>query len=1482
MPLPRFLRLLVFIAAGAAGLTSPAAQDDWVATAAHRIRRSEYDVTFQPESMIPGHPGGLQAVNRRQDLRAYFLPEGIDLIRRSSGAPSFAFHLSLREIRGAGGVEQVGPPPGLLPDGRFVHYSRGPIIESYENREEGIQATLELAGAAQGSAGQVVFDLATDLEPVAAADGSAVSFYRGGEAQIEIRLLRASESPGAEVPAKLTAQAGSLAIAYGPASGESSVQIHFALTGSGSALSGHGLSTTPDWMAEGDQSDASFGWSVSTAGDVNGDGFSDVVVSASQFDNGQTDEGRAYLYMGSATGLSPSPVWTAESDQAFAYFGSAVSTAGDVNGDGFADVIVGAQEYDNGQTDEGRVYLYLGSASGLQAAPSWTAEGNRTRAVFGSSLGAAGDVNGDGRGDVIIGAFKYRVENDNEGRAFVYLGTSSGLAASPVWMAHGGQFNAEYGIAVGTAGDVNADGYADIIVGALQHSNGQTNEGRVYVYHGSGSGPGVSAAWQYESDQAFAYLGFSAALAGDVNGDGYSDVIVGADQFDNGQSNEGRAFVFLGSGSGLASTPAWTAESNQVNGSMGKQVGTAGDVNGDGYADVVVGARSFDNGQTDEGRAFVYLGSASGLNSTPAWMAEGDQASARYAGSAATAGDVNGDGYGDLLVGANLHDGDLVDEGRAYLYLGSAKGLVAQAAAARESDQEADRFGVAAAAGDVNGDGFTDLVIGADQYDAGEVDEGRAFLFLGSAAGLETTPVWTAEGNEAGAAFGASVAAAGDINGDGFADIVVGAPGHDGGSADAGGVFIFAGSGSGPSAAAGWSIYGDQGGGALGFALAAAGDVNRDGYADIVLAAPGYDNGQRDEGKAYGYLGGPSGPAATPFWTFEGDQAGAGLGACVAAAGDVNRDGFSDLFVAAPAYDNTQTDEGRGYLFLGSPTGLGASAIWTQEGGQAYAGFGAAAATAGDVNGDGFSDLLVGAPLFDNGQPDEGRVYLYSGQPLGLTAAPTWTEESNQAGARLGAAVGSGGDVNGDGFRDVIVGAPGYDNGQADEGRVLLFYGSSWGPEGAPAWTTEGDQDGAAYGSVATFAGDINGDGFSDVIVTAPSFDNDEVDEGRSLLFYGNEGDGLDRAPRQYRSDHTSLISLLGTSESQTSMRLDATGRSPLGRARVRLEWEVKPLGVPFDGTGTSRGTFTDTGAPSSGGSFASLDEAVVWLQPGASLKWRLRVQTDSPYFPQSPWMSLPDNSVTETDARTAGCHDLDSDGYGSPPEAACLVGGFAADCDDASAAIYPGAPQTCDGLNNDCNAAGWPSLTGTNEFDDDGDMRKECEGDCDDASAAVFPGAPQVCDGINNDCASPGWPSLAGTNESDNDGDAFSTCQGDCDDADISAWTTPSEVRDLLLEHDSLTGITTLAWTQPASLGATSVRYDALRSSAPNDFQSGATCSESDDASDATYLEPDSPSLQGFFFYLIRAENACPLAAGVGPLGFSSSGMPISGRSCP
>src|SRR5262249_47630287 len=154
------------------------------------------------------------------------------------------------------------------------------------------------------------------------------------------------------------------------------------------------------------------------------------------------------------------------------------------------------------------------------------------------------------------------------------------------------------------------------------------------------------------------------------NGDGYSDVVIGAGLWGTTTPGEGRAFVYLGGAGGLATTAVWVVDpTDQVTARFGYWVASAGDVNGDGYADVLVGASTWDGTATDEGRAYLFLGGASGPSTTPAWVLDPtDQMAAKFGAALASAGDVNGDGYSDVVVGANQWAGAAAGEGRAYLF----------------------------------------------------------------------------------------------------------------------------------------------------------------------------------------------------------------------------------------------------------------------------------------------------------------------------------------------------------------------------------------------------------------------------------------------------------------------------------------------------------------------------------------------------------------------------------------------------------------------------------------------------------------------------------------------------------------------------------------------------------------------------------------------------------------------------------------------
>ena len=526
---------------------------NWWATVQKDIRRSEYHITWQDRTSLPDVPAAYQAPNRVQNLRIYFTRAGIRVIPRTETTPGWQWGLSLTGYGYAGDVKPVAAAD-LSASANRIEYRRGALTEWYVNDEHGLGQGFTLRAPPEPKVSdhqsQIVLEIAFSgsLTPRLSGAGDAVEFATpDGVSVLRYGEMHGRDATGRELPARFAVNDGHVTIVVDTTSAVYPIAIDPVITA---------MSSPADWTAESDQADANFGISVGTAGDVNGDGYADVIVGAHYYDNGEADEGRAFVYRGSATGLSTTANWTAESDQAEAWFGYSAGTAGDVNGDGYADVIVGAFYYDNGEVNEGRAFVYHGSATGLSTTADWTAESDQVNAIFGWSAGTAGDVNGDGYADVIVGAPNYDSPSSAEGRAFVYHGSATGLSATADWTAESNQAHALLGASVGTAGDVNGDGYADVIAGAPGYDNPEDLEGRAFVYHGSAMGLSTMADWTAESDQAGAEFGYRVGTAGDVNGDGYADVIVGAYAYDNPEASEGRAYVYYGNGgAGLSLDP---------------------------------------------------------------------------------------------------------------------------------------------------------------------------------------------------------------------------------------------------------------------------------------------------------------------------------------------------------------------------------------------------------------------------------------------------------------------------------------------------------------------------------------------------------------------------------------------------------------------------------------------------------------------------------------------------------------------------------------------------------------------------------------------------------------------------------------------------------------------------------------------------------------------------------------------------------------
>jgi len=1213
--------------------------DAWMSHIQGNLAREEYCFSALDES------GVWSAPNRPHGIRSRIQARGIEVFPRSvssSGANS-PWTLRLGTVSfGRGGEQPELDCLGLSVSGPRATLDHVYFAEFFQNSEKGIEQVWTVRTRPPGPGLlEIVLSIEGDLSMRIEESGTSGVFVdSSGEARLRYEGLRAVDGTSRPLVARFVPK-------------HAGVVVEVADDAAVYPLVIESLLTNPAWTADGDQADALFGSCVSTAGDVNGDGYSDVIVGAPRYDNGEIDEGRAYAYYGSPSGLSSGQNWMAESNQTGAQFGTSVSTAGDVNGDGYSDVIVGAPRHGNGELNGGRAYIYHGSPSGLSTVDAWTAESNQADALFGTSVSTAGDVNGDGYSDVIVGAPRSDNGELDEGQAYVYHGSPSGISLSSVWIADGNQINSSFGTSVSTAGDVNADGYFDVIVGAHGYDNGEVNAGQAYVYHGSPAGLSAGSAWMAEATQPDSGFGFSVATAGDVNGDGYSDVIVGAYRFDDGEIDEGRALVFHGSAVGLSPSAAWTVDSDQAGAELGVSVSTAGDVNGDGYSDVLIGAGKYDETEVDDGRAFVYLGSVAGLAQNPVWMAESDQTGAQFGASVSTAGDVNGDGYSDVLIGAGLYDGyeydaDVPDAGRAYAYLGSGLGPPPGASWMAQGNQAHAGVGYSvSSAGDVNGDGYSDVVVSAYAYDNGHRDEGRVYVYHGSGDGLSPIFAWTAESNQASAYFGYEVATAGDVNGDGYSDVIIGALKFDNGDFLAGRAYVYHGSPTGLLSVPAWTA---QPGTEPEISVSTAGDVNGDGYSDVIIGTPN----ESELGLASVYLGSAAGLSQSPAWTAQSEQIRARFGWSVATAGDVNGDGYSDVLVGASYFDNGAVDlnHGRAYAYYGSSTGLSTTAAWTTSPNEAQARFGASVASAGDVNGDGYSDVIVGAHYHHVGETNDhgGGAYVYLGSAAGLSTSAAWSAEAGQRFENYGFSVSAAGDVNGDGYSDVIVGASGscVQSGEQVyclDGRAYLYLGAASGLSAAASWTGESNAPEAGFGWSVAAAGDVNGDGYSDIIVGEPWRGFNQGLEGRAFLFLGNSGSGgLIRALQQRTWSNVRPISVYGLAGaggrcilrawfSKNLMRFAwATARRPY----AWLEWEVKPFGQAFDGIGINRGA-PQSLVPSEGtivfNEMISLSSASAG-EDGRLFHWRVRVATNNPLFPRTSWFSVPGSNITEAKLR--------------------------------------------------------------------------------------------------------------------------------------------------------------------------------------------------------------------------------------------------------
>ena len=994
-----------------------------------------------------------------------------------------------------------------------------------------------------------------------------------------------------------------------------------------------------------DLRDAS-GYSVSSAGDVNGDGYDDLIIGAYGADPNGVDSGETYVVYGGENAPGTDGVLALSALDGTSGFiltgidpadasGASVSSAGDVNGDGYDDLIIGAYGADPNGDGSGETYVVYGGASApgtdgvlalsaLDGANGFTLTGIDPDDVSGASVSSAGDVNGDGYDDLIIGARRADPNGDRSGETYVVYGGASAPGANGVldlsdaealggtngFTLNGIDRGDVSGYSVSSAGDVNGDGYDDLIIGARGADPNGARSGETYVVYGGTSAPGTDGVLDLsalDGTNGFTLTGMDAddrsgrsvSSAGDVNGDGYDDLIIGAHRADPNGANSGETYVVYGGAnapgtdgvlalSALDGTNGFTLTGIDPDDESGRSVSSAGDVNGDGYDDLIIGARFGDpDGKSDAGETYVVYGGArapgtdgvlalSALDGTNGLTLTGVDPGDRSGVSVSSAGDVNGDGFDDLIIGAPGAEPNGTRSGETYVVYGGATGTESLAPVTEVGTGSVDNFTGNAGAdtfteigtGDVVRGGAGDDRISVTSLDFAHLHGGTGsdmLVLAGSDLSLDLTGAGTA---------GVDSVEIFDLSGTGADTLVLDALAvfdvteeRDGGMAslDVRGAaedsvdlkgFVF--NSTETEDGTTYNVYRDgnaevrvqDGVGAPVFISPGSASVAENlSVEDVVYTAVAEDadgdtltyslSGTDAEDFTIDAVTGDVRFKAEPdFENPDDDDTDNVYDVTVTASdgddADSNRTDHAVAITVTDAYDEISL------ALLNGTNGF------TLTGIDRFDASGTSVSSAGDVNGDGYDDLIIGAPGADaTGKADAGETYVVFGGAsapgtdgvLALSALDGTNGFTLTGIDRLGQSgfsVSSAGDVNGDGYDDLIIGAPAPALGSSRRGENLagetyVVYGGASAPgtetddddddgrevfdlsalNGTNGFTLTGIDPDDESGRSVSSAGDVNGDGYDDLIIGARFADPDwKADAGETYVVYGGAGAG--------------------------------------------------------------------------------------------------------------------------------------------------------------------------------------------------------------------------------------------------------------------------------------------------------------------------------------------------------------------------------------
>jgi len=1222
---------------------------------------------------------------------------------------------------------------------------RDGITETFTQQEDGFEHAWILHDEPPGS-GEIRIDLEVPGARLLSIDDEKTSavFASASGARWGYSDLAVFDADGNTVSAWMVGVAGGISIALQPDGHRWPIEVD-PLISTLEPLADPNPAAVPIEASSGQAYDW-FGRGVTDAGDIDGDGFDDILIGAYGEDDNGSQAGAVYAYYGSPSGIdmNTEQKMVIPSTGVDHFAGFSVAGGGDIDSDGFADVVVGAYGDTENGLYSGAVFVLYGSADGLDV--------NRLHKVIASD-GSTGDWFGhsvdmsEGPGArVLVGAFADDPNGSESGSAYLYSGGPLGIdpASEVKFIASDGQMSDYFGWSVAFVGD-------SVIIGAKGDDDVAFDAGAVYHY--TDASP-VDETKIYGSHENYGYFGAAVDGAGDVNGDCIDDFIVGApgvDGLGNSFDDRGSVYLFtnLISGVGVSSPQPYN------DGNFGFSVSGAGDVNNDGFDDVIVGAWGE---QAGYGAAWFYPGYANGLNvlEVQQLLSQDCCSGKQFGKSVSSAGDVNGDGRPAVLVGADHSSapGGL-QSGRAWVFYTSIATPRFTTLFASNGVED-DRFGEMIEGGDFNGDGYEDLAVGALGEGWNFFDDwGSVYIYDGGPGGIDasTELVFTASNAQQGDHFPRQISS-GDANDDGYDDLAVAAE-------QSGRVYVYYGSANGLDLASEQELTEGSG-------VTLNGDFNGDGYDDLAAGDGTWSNAA---GTIFVSHGGPAGiDPGTRYQIVQSDpDPGDGLGGQTAAA-DVNGDGYDDLLAIAFGDDEVVSNGGALYVFMGGPTGIDQARERKIIASDVQANHGVTrVARLGDINGDGYEDVAFGAGGDSDMAYSAGAVYVFEGSATGLDPATEVQIYASDAATsdRFGYAVSGGKDINGDGYDDMVVGAPFADT---NEGAIYVFRGGESGFDPTLERKTRHylGPDMMWFGLSVALLDDTDGDAIPDVAAGAPPAlapeacsteargavtvmygacededldgfcfyeDCDDADEGVGTAtpwYYDLDGDGYgDDATEVFACDTPDLFFVPdGGDCADNDDRINPGVSEVVGDVvdedcDGQLTCYADNDGDGFAGSGEVFSPLDDCTGPGEGVEALDCDDVLPSVFPGAP-----EICDD---IDQDCDGDLLEAFADMDSDLSPDCIDDDVDGDGA------LNG---ADCGPEDPAIYPGAPELCDAIDSDCDgdlADGFPDDDSDGapnciEVDTDGDGFDDND-DCDPLDANVFPGAPEACDLVDSDC---------------------------------------------------------------------------------------------------------------------------------------------------